>query len=57
MYENVCAVFIPKAGSKEQLKEQDVDVGKPALYVGESSRSISERGREHWANYRRTVIC
>ena len=29
-----------------------MDVGRPALYVGESSRSVSERGREHWASYR-----
>ena len=49
LYENVCAVCIPNAGRKEQLKEQDLDVGRPALYVGESSRSVSERGREHWA--------
>ena len=27
-------------------------MGRPALYVGESSRSVSERGREHWASYR-----
>ena len=45
LYENVCAVCIPKASSKEQIREQDLDVGRPALYVGESSRSIAERGK------------
>ena len=52
LYENVCAVCIPKASRKEQIREQDLDVGRPALYVGESSRSIAERGKEHWASYR-----
>ena len=52
LYDNVCAVCIPQAISKEKIKKQDLKVGRPALYVGESSRSIAERGREHWASYR-----
>ena len=32
---------------------EDVKTDVPTLYVGESSRSIYERSREHWADWRR----
>ena len=45
VYENVCATCNPEAGAKELGSIKD-DV--PTLYVGESSRTIFERAREHW---------
>ena len=52
LYENVCATCIPGAKGKEPLKEEDVDPENPAIYVGETSRSILERSREHWKAYK-----
>ena len=47
LYENICAVCVPGAkGSKP------VDPTKAVFYVGESSRSIQERSKEHWADGR-----
>ena len=51
MYENVCATCIPGAGSKRPLEERDIPTDKAAIYVGETSRSILERTREHWKGY------
>ena len=48
LYENVCTVCVPTANKKEQ----DLDPGRPALYVGETSRSVMEKSREHWRDYR-----
>ena len=47
MYENVCQVCNPGAGAEGELKEVRSDI--PTIYVGESSRSIYERSKEHWA--------
>ena len=47
LYVNVCASCIPGAWGKEPIKGEDLDPGKPALYVGETCRSIMERAREH----------
>ena len=52
LYENACVDCIPTAGRKGGPREQDVNADVPALYVGESSRSVMERSREHWAGYR-----
>ena len=52
LYENVCAVCVPTATKREQIKEQDLNTGSPALYVGETSRSVMERSREIWRDYR-----
>ena len=52
VYENVCATCLPGARGKEQIKGEDVDPDKPAIYVGETSRSITERSKEHWGAYR-----
>ena len=38
------------AGNKGELKEVKDDI--PTLYVGETSRSIFERSREHWDDWR-----
>ena len=45
MYENVCTTCNPSAAKKVPVKE--VKEGPPSLYVGESSRSLYERSREH----------
>ena len=51
LYENACLECIPTAGKKGGPREQDVNPEVPALYVGESSRSVMERSKEHWAGY------
>ena len=50
VYENVCVLCNAGAGSKDEVKDLDMEV--PSLYVGETSRTIQERAREHWADYR-----
>ena len=47
VYENVCSLCNKGAGAKGELK--DVDPLIPSIYVGETSRTIQERAREHWA--------
>ena len=50
LYENVCNRCVPGAGTKEQLRDEELMKGEhPVIYVGETSRSIVERAREHWA--------
>ena len=51
VYENTCRKCNPLAAGKEELKE--VYGEQPSLYVGETSRSIMERSREHWSGWRR----
>ena len=46
MYENICIECNPGATEKGELMEVRDDT--PTLYVGETSRSIYERGREHY---------
>ena len=50
LYENICRVCNPKAGSKKDLQTINTEV--PSVYVGESSRSIQERLLEHWRDWR-----
>ena len=50
MYENICVKYNAGAGSKDEVKSLDTEV--PSLYVGETSRTIQERAKEHWADYR-----
>ena len=50
LYENTCLHCNPGSAGKEEIKEPRQDV--PTIYVGESSRSIQERGAEHWAGWR-----
>ena len=50
VYENVCRSCIAGAASDREL--QNVDTIVPAIYVGETSRTILERGKEHWQAWR-----
>ena len=47
---NVCSICNKGAGAKEQVVQNNLDV--PSIYVGESRRSIKERGGEHWTSYK-----
>ena len=51
LYENICSLCNQGAGKKEELKEPRSDI--PTLYVGETCRSIQERGAKHWEGWRR----
>ena len=50
IYENVCSKCNKGAGSKEPVVQTNIEI--PSIYVGETSRSIKERGGEHIAAYR-----
>ena len=52
VYENICADCNPSAGNKGELKVQDTMTDMPSVYVGETARSLYERGREHWESWR-----
>ena len=51
VYESICTECNPGAMKKGELGE--MRQGAPSLYVGESSRSIQERAKEHWGAARR----
>ena len=46
VYESICSRCNPSSLNKGELKSQESVA--PSLYVGESSRSIQERAKEHW---------
>ena len=46
VYENLCIMCNPGATGKKELEQVRNDV--PTIYVGETSRSIYERSKEHW---------
>ena len=46
VYESICTTCNPDALKKGELEK--MREGPPSLYVGETSRSIQERAREHW---------
>ena len=46
MYKNICLRCHPGGGAKKE--SLDNQVLTPAVYIGETSRSLFERGREHW---------
>ena len=48
VYENICSTCNKGAGSKGEVKGGG-NPDLPSIYVGETSRSIQERGAEHWA--------
>ena len=50
LYENFCGACNPSAAKKGPVKE--VKEGPPSVYIGESSRSLYERSREHHAQLR-----
>ena len=46
VYENLCTVCNPGASKKGELGAVRTDI--PTTYIGETSRSVYERSREHW---------
>ena len=50
VYENVCVSCNPGTGGKRELESLVTTI--PTAYVGETSRSIMERTKEHWSSYR-----
>ena len=50
LYKNFCATCVPAAMGRGPVKDEDVKTKEPAVYVGETSRSIAERSREHWSS-------
>ena len=51
LYENICAKCVPGARDKKQLGSKELQGKGAVLYVGETSRSIQERCKEHWVSY------
>ena len=47
VYENLCKVCNEGAGGKKEL----TTVKEGSIYVGETSRSIFERSKEHWKDF------
>ena len=52
LYENICILCNP--GVKEGKKVTPPDF-PPSIYVGETARSLFERGKEHWRGFREKV--
>ena len=50
VYENICKRCNPGAGRKGEVDIKNKEI--PSLYVGESSRTIRERSKEHWGAYK-----
>ena len=50
VYENICGVCNKGASGKDEVVMEDPTI--PSIYVGESSRTIRERAKEHWSAYR-----
>ena len=50
LYENICKDCNPEAVGKGDIKIKTGDT--PSIYVGESSRSLQERGKEHQGDYK-----
>ena len=48
VYENICQKCNKEAGGKKELEK----VVEDSIYIGESSRSIYERSKEHWEDWR-----
>ena len=47
LYENICVECNPGGSNKGELERPREDI--PTIYVGETSRSLFERAKEHWA--------
>ena len=47
VYENIFNICNKGAGGKDEVVGADPDI--PSIYVGETSRTVQERGAEHWA--------
>ena len=50
VYENICLECNPGAGAAKEPEEVRTD--EPTLYVGETSRSLYERSKEHWGSWK-----
>ena len=48
LYENICSRRNEEAGSSKELER----VKEGSIYVRESSRTIYERSKEHWSDWR-----
>ena len=51
LYENICLKCNPGAGG-ESKEEINPPLDHPSIYVGETARSLYERGKEHWRGFR-----
>ena len=49
LYENICLKCNPGVGEGKQLSPP---LNPPSIYIGETSRSLYERGKEHWRDFR-----
>ena len=50
VYENVCSICNEGAGAKKELTNINPEIA--SIYVGETSRTVQERAKEHWADTR-----
>ena len=51
LYENICIKCNPGVLEKKKNKELTPPSHPPSIYVGETSRSLFERGKEHWRDF------
>ena len=52
VYENICLECNPGAAKPGDLKEEDTNKDIPSIYVGETARSVMERSKEHWDDFK-----
>ena len=55
LYENICLLCNPDAVEDNDGKKREKwspPPFPPSIYIGESSRSLYERGKEHWRGFR-----
>ena len=53
LYENICVKCNPDVvEDKKGSKGWSPTLDKPSIYVGETAKSLYERGKEHWYSYR-----
>ena len=53
VYENICLSCNPEAANKGPLPMDRINTDIPSVYIGETSRSVYERAREHWDDFRK----
>ena len=46
VFKNVCSICIKGVGAKGELKNIEPHI--PSIHVGETSRIVLERAKEHW---------
>ena len=54
VYENICTDCNPGASKKGE--QEDIRTDIPTTYIGETSRSIYERSKEHWEGARKGCL-